>query len=113
MSNYIISGRQASGKSTQAAALAGTNPLRLCNKFELSNLDTEHTAIIIDEINDIGLIKAIIEMYTNGIVQFNLPIILITSLPLNELVNFFGKEWSILITNYPNPTLQVSFYENK
>ena len=123
MLNYLISGKQGSGKSVQAAALAGKNPLYLCREFNLKHLDEDNTAIIVDEVNDIELIKEIVEQQKEGIfhrlpftqkkVEITLPIILIAYLPLDELVKFFGEEWSILITNYPNPTLQVSFYENK
>lgn len=128
--NYIISGRQASGKTTQAAALAGKNPLFLANGLEVDYLTPEHTSIVIDEINDIKMIHAIFKWihlgcffgnkYSREKKQFELPIILVTSLSIDVLSHVFeyfdsenmGVEFTMLITNQPNKTLKVSVYEN-
>lgn len=128
MRNYIICGSQNSGKTTQAYAIAGLEPLKVSNIFDIRHIEIEdhHTSIVIDDVESTALIFNIIKQYppfryrkkfSKEILELTLPIIVVTSVPTEDVLSFMcgipdKDNWSVLTTNYPSPTVFHLYEEN-
>jgi adenylate kinase family enzyme len=125
--NYIICGSQNSGKTTQAYALAGSKPLKVTDIADIRymGIEEDHTSIVIDEVKSLELLRQITknsppfryrEKFSKEILEVTLPIIVVTSLPVEVCLFFYAQNllkenWSLLATKFPKPVLNFSEYE--